>query len=195
MKPYPLFKPVKRALGLYVAVPLLLVAMAPAWALGGPVEDYEEGVKLYNDGDLNAGMVVLKKSAEAGYAPAQAYLGYLLDYAEFDDEAVLMYEAAAEQEHPAGECGLGEMYTKGEGVDKDGDMAIYWFTKAAEQGYVQAIQSLIGIYKNGAFGFDPDPSLVTYWTKKLEVIKKNEALEQEKKKAAGGAGEKDKKKN
>jgi len=191
VKPYLLFKPAKRALGLYVVIPLLLMVIAPVWAFGGPVEDYEKGVKLYNDGDLNAGMAVLKKSAEAGYAPAQAYLGYLLDYAEFDDEAVLMYEAAAEQENPAGECGLGEMYTKGEGVEKDGDMAIYWFTKAAEQGYVQAIQSLLGIYRKGAFGFDPDPNLVTYWTEKLEAIKKTEALQKEKKKAADS---KDKKK-
>jgi len=192
VKPYQLLKPAKRKLGLYVVVPVLLMVMAPVWALGGPVEDYEKGVELYNGGDLNAGMSALRKSAKAGYAPAQAYLGYLLDYAEFDDEAVLMYEAAAEQEHPAGEYGLGEMYTKGEGVEKDGDMAIYWFTKAAEQGHVQAIQSLIGIYKNGAFGFDPDPKQMTYWTEKLEAIKKTEAQGKEKKKSADDKNKKKK---
>lgn len=146
---------------------LLIVGMTPLLAFAGPEDDFKEGTRLYNRGDLIKGMELLKRAASAGHAPAQVSLGYILDYSEDNDGAVQMYEAAAEQGDPGGEFGLGHMYAKGEGVEKDGDMAIYWFTKAGEQGYLQAMRVLFTIYYDGAFGLDPDMEYADHWAEQM----------------------------
>ncbi len=44
---------------------------------------------------------------------------------------------------------LGIMYANGEGVPKDDTQAVYWFRKAAEQGYARGQYNLAGMYANG----------------------------------------------
>ncbi|MCV5403353.1 sel1 repeat family protein, partial [Escherichia coli] len=46
------------------------------------------------------------------------------------------------QGHAAAQSKLGWMYQNGLGVQSDTNMAIYWYNKAAEQGYAEALRQL-----------------------------------------------------
>jgi TPR repeat protein len=50
------------------------------------------------------------------------------------DEAVRLWEGAAEQGHANGQYNLGAMYKNGQGVDKNDKKSAEWLEKAAEQG-------------------------------------------------------------
>ena len=45
------------------------------------------------------------------------------------------YIMAAEKDHPRAQYLLGEAYETGRGLEKDCSRALYWYKKAAEQGY------------------------------------------------------------
>jgi len=47
---------------------------------------------------------------------------------------VYWYRKAAEQEYPVAQYNLGVRYDNGQGVPQDYKQAVYWFSKAAEQG-------------------------------------------------------------
>jgi TPR repeat protein len=56
-------------------------------------------------------------------------------------------------------------HTIGKGVLKDYKQAVYWYQKAADQGYAEA-QSILGVmYANGK-GVLKDLSKAKYWIKK-----------------------------
>jgi uncharacterized protein len=135
------------------AFALLLVWHAcAAWA--APEDDYRAGSAAYRAGDVVQAMALLKASADTGYAPAQSLLAYILDQAEFNDEAVAYYRKAAAQGDPDGEFGLGSMYAAGEGVERDPAEARKWITRAAERGHVSAIRLLALAYIKGELGID-----------------------------------------
>ena len=166
------------------ALILSLGLLFPGTVSADPKGDYEKGYDLYErKSDVASAIVYLKKSADAGYAPAQALLGYIYDQSEFDEEAVEMYRRAAEQGNAAGEFGLGQMYAKGEGIKKDYKKAIELITKAAEKGNLSAAKMLAAIYKTGDFGVTPDPSRAAFWASEVKAIEK-EIAEKEKKEAA-----------
>ena len=65
-----------------------------------------------------------------------------LSYAELiADDHKLLLKAAREGDVRAWEL-LGFMYQRGEGVEVDDILAVYWFTKAAEQGSAEALAFL-----------------------------------------------------
>lgn len=130
----------------------LLIAIPALPAVAGPKEDYQQGERSYRAGDVIGAMAQLKKSADAGYAPAQALLGEILDRAEFDEDAVEYYRKAAAQGDADGELGLGSMYAAGEGVKRDFGQALKLVTMAAEKGHARAINTLAQAYLNGDWG-------------------------------------------
>ncbi|MBI2311706.1 MAG: sel1 repeat family protein [Betaproteobacteria bacterium] len=130
----------------------LLIAVLTAPAVAGPKEDYEQGERSYRAGDVIGAMAQLKKSADAGHAPAQALLGEILDRAEFDEDAVELFRKAAEQGNADGELGLGLMYASGEGVKRDVAQAVKWVSSAAQKGHARAINTLAQAYLNGDWG-------------------------------------------
>jgi TPR repeat protein len=111
-------------------------------------------------------MTLYEKAAEAGSPEAQVRLAYLLDYAEDNEQAVLWYRAAADQEYPDGIAGLAGMYAKGEGVAKDSKRALELFEKAGEAGHAGSIRVLISAYEKGEFDVDKDASRAAYWRDK-----------------------------
>ena len=119
-----------------------------------PEDDFRVGSEAYRRGDVMQAMAMLKKSADAGHAPSQALLAYILDQAEFNDEAVAYYRKAAEQGDRDGEFGLGSMYAAGEGVKRDPAEARNWITRAAEKGHPNAINALAQAYISGDLGID-----------------------------------------
>ena len=98
------------------------------------------------DMDKEKGIVLIRRSAEQGYADAQFNLGLAYyrgegvsqDYT----QAVSWYRKAAEQGVAAAQYNLGVCYYKGEGVSQDYVQAVSWWCKAAEQGHSLAIEYL-----------------------------------------------------
>jgi TPR repeat protein len=133
-----------------VLASVLLLWAATAWA--APEDDYRDGAQAYRMGDVVQAMARLKKPADAGHAPSQALLAYILDKAEFNDEAIAYYRKAAAQGNADGEFGLGSMYASGEGVARDYAEARKWITRAAEKGNAGAINALAQAYLGGELG-------------------------------------------
>lgn len=133
---------------------LLWITAASCWALAAsaadPDAEMQAGLEAWQAGDMIGAMKHYHVAAEAGIALAQAKLGYIYDRSNDDDEAVRWYSAAAEQQHPDGEFGLGEMYSKGEGVDQDFDIAVEMYMRAAVGGHAQARRVLANAYEHGS---------------------------------------------
>ena len=147
-----------RQVGSMVTLAIRLIALLLLWQVGvawaAPEDDFRAGSQAYRSGDVVQAMALLKKSADAGHAPSQALLAYILDQAEFNDEAVDYYRKAAAQGDPEGEFGLGSMYAAGEGVKRDPAEARKWIARAAEKGHAAAINSLAQAYIKGELGLD-----------------------------------------
>jgi len=157
----------------HTRISLLLLALlglsVPILADDANIEaDVQAGIDAYDRGDLMAAMTHYGKAAEAGSALAQARLAWIHDLSEDNAAAVEWYRASADQGHPDGQYGLGEMYAKGEGVEKNPDEAVLWFTRAAENGHSQAQRALISAYKNGLLGLDTDLAKATMLQSKLD---------------------------
>ena len=135
------------------------------------VEDlYQAGLDAYNAGDLPGAMAKWRPAAEAGNAEAQAWLGYIHDQSEDNEEAVRYYRAAAEQGNVEGIAGLAEMYVKGEGVEKDFAEALKYFKRAGELGHGRSIRVLIYAFKDGGLGVEPDATELAYWQAKEAAL-------------------------
>jgi hypothetical protein len=131
-----------------------LVAGLPLAAAAGPQEDYEAGRKSYAQGDFAGAMVPLRRAADAGNAPAQALLAYVLDGAGEDAEAVKYYRMAAEQGDTDGEYGLARQLASGEGTAPDPRQAFELMGRAAAKGHKSAISALADAYIYGGLGLD-----------------------------------------
>ena len=155
---------------------MALALLSPAFAdQTGEQEDHlQTGLDAINEGDLPAAIRSLRIAADEGSAEAQTWLGYIFDYSEDDEEAVTYYRAAAEQGNTRGLAGLGEMYVKGEGVEKDLDEGRRYFIEAAELGHAGSIRALISAYERGGLGVEPDAGQAEYWKSRLAEL---EAIE------------------
>jgi uncharacterized protein len=137
---------------------LLLSAMFCAAAAASPQDDFESGRRAYQAGDVVAAMPILKRAAEAGHAPAQSLYAFILDKAEFDEEAVKYFRLAADQGNADGEYGLGTLYAAGEGVARDVKAAREWFERAATQDHGLAVLALSQAFLSKTLGFSGDPA-------------------------------------
>ena len=131
---------------------------------------YQTGLKAYNAGDLPDAMISWRAAAEAGSAEAQAWLGYILDQSESNEEAVSYYRASAEQGNVEGIAGLAELYSKGAGVEQDLAQALEYFKRAGELGHDRSIRVLIYAYRDGGFGVEPDATELAYWQAKEAAL-------------------------
>jgi uncharacterized protein len=154
----------------WLGLGVLALAFVAPFAVAGPEQDSELALKEFNRGDLVASMALWRKAANAGYAPAQVWLGDILDKSEEDKEAVEWYVKAAAQGSPAGEYGLGQMYIKGEGVKKDLVEARTHILRAAEKNYLPAIALMMEAYRAGGLGVTRDLSQADAWEAKLAAL-------------------------
>ena len=150
-----------------------IVCLAPAFifsmnVLAGPQEDYVAGRKAYLAGDVPGAMPALKRAADAGLAPAQSLYGYILDRAEYNEEAAMYFRRAAEQGDADGQYGLGVLHAAGEGVPRDPAAAREMFERAGNQGHVLATVALSQAFLGGTLGFKTDPADASglAWVKK-----------------------------
>jgi TPR repeat protein len=162
-------KQAKREMGRHwIGAAALCCALGAAMA--GPVQDSALAEREFARGDLSAAMALWKKAAEQGHAPAQARLGDILDKSEEDEEAVKWYRNAAAQGNAAGEFGLGQMYAKGEGLDKDLVQAQAHLLRAAQLDHPAAIGVLMQAYRNGGLGLARDPVQADAWEARLVAL-------------------------
>lgn len=147
----------------------LLAGIVPV-AMAGPQEDTEQAVKEFERGNLVGAMQLWRKAAEAGHAPAQVWLGEILDKSEEDEEAFTWYRKAADQGDAGGEFGLGQMYAKGEGVKQDNEKARAHILRAAEKNHLSAAIAMRDIYKNGTYGVAVDRTESEKWDAKVKEI-------------------------
>lgn len=151
----------------WLAASLLIPA---ALAAAGPKEDNEQAEKEFARGNLVVSLSLWRKAAEAGYAPAQAWLGDILDKSEEDEEAVSWFRKAAAQGDAHGEYGLGQMYAKGEGVKQDFEQARLYIGRAAGKDYLPAVVLMREMFKNGTMGMPPDPVKAAQWESKVQEL-------------------------
>jgi hypothetical protein len=140
-------------MGLILAV-VLAAAAAPARA--DAAAEYQKGFAAFRRDDLIEAMRRLGVAADAGYAPAQALLGYIMDLAEDNEEAAALYQKAAAQGDKDGEFGLANLYGVGEGVKKDEAKAVEYYTRAVDHGHLDAMLVLGQAYINGSLGLTAD---------------------------------------
>lgn len=117
----------------------------------------------FDRADVVDAMALYRQAAEAGHAPAQARLAYLLDNAESNEEAVSWYRRAAEQGDAAGRFGLAHMYAIGEGTTENPAEAVRLFTLAAQQGHARAIRVLAQAYEKGELGLEVNYAQAVSW--------------------------------
>ena len=60
------------------------------------------------------------------------------------------------------------MYFEGECAEKNGEEAVRWFTRAAEQGLAGSRMTLAMIYQEGTV-VEQNPELARYWLKQAET--------------------------
>lgn len=126
--------------------------------LAAPQDDYSAGRKAYLAGDVVSAMTPLKRAADAGYAPAQSLYGYILDKAEYNEEAAQYFRRAADQGDADGQYGLGILYASGEGVATDPAAARDWLERAGNQNHGLAVVALSQAFLGGRLGFKTDPA-------------------------------------
>jgi len=128
------------------------------------------GDKAFSRGDVAGAMQSYRKAAEAGYAPAQAKLGFILDQAEENKEAALWFAKAAAQGSADGRFGLGQLTLRGEGVPRDENRGIALLKEAAEGGSLLANLSLARTYEVGASGFSKSPAdALKHWRQAAQL--------------------------
>ena len=87
----------------------------------------------------------LKALAEQGSAVAQFSMGHLNDKMDFKED-FKWWEKAALQDHTEAQVNLGNMYRRGEGVEKNSQKAFDWLIKAAEKEHPIAQFNLCDMY-------------------------------------------------
>lgn len=97
--------------------------------------------------DYSQAITFYKEAAKKNYMKAQAELGLLNYNEQVYIEAFKYFSLAAEQGDVISQLYLGRMYEKrmyenGDGIIQDYSRALYWYTKAAEQGNKEAKESL-----------------------------------------------------
>ena len=146
-----------------LTVGVLLLLFWPSALLADARSDGERGIAEYRQGNLIEAMEWLRKSATAGYTPAQTTLAFILDAAEDDEAAFRWYQEAADKNDAEGLFGLGSMYAKGEGTEKDSARAGELIRQAAELEHLQAMRVYANALELGQLGFAADPGEAAAW--------------------------------
>ena len=141
----------------------LMAAIAVSAVKADARSDGERGIEEYRRGNLIEGMQLLEKSASEGYTPAQTTLAFILDAAEDDARAFHWYQQAAAVNDPDGLFGLGGMYAKGEGTEKNAKRAGELIEQAARLEHVQAMRVYAHALEYGQLEFSVQPPRAAEW--------------------------------
>jgi uncharacterized protein len=152
-----------KGISLVLAASFFLLVNHASPALADAKTDGDKGIAEFEKGNLMESMILLEKSAEEGYVPAQVTLAYILDSSERNDEAFKWYQKAADANDPAGLFGLGTMYAKGEGTTADPVKAGQLIERSARQVHMPAMRAYAHALEYGRLGFERDVSAAVEW--------------------------------
>ena len=112
-----------------------------------------------------------EKAAKTGDSYAQADLGAYYSDLQVPNMflSAYYYEQSAQQGNPIGQMGLACRYLYGEGKDQNSVLAITWMEKAAQQGYLEAMEYLGGLYGTGGNGVQINYEKAAYWFKTASI--------------------------
>lgn len=156
-------------------------------ARGGEAEAQLELGKVFLTGrgriaaDRRRAMYWFKKAGGQGNAEACFQLAGMYEHGIDDDrpdmpEALAMYRLAAERGHVGAAARLGELCSRGDGVEQDKAEAAVWYRKAAEQGHAEA-QYNLGIMLHTGDGLPQDKTQGIQWLRKAAAQGYTEAQE------------------
>ena len=148
---------------------LLALMIAPALA-AEPAALMDKGDAAYRLGDLASAMQWYREAAQAGFAPAQAKLAFVLDYSGQNEEATAWFAKAAEQGNAEGQFGLARMLAAGAGIARDPAQALRWMKAAADQDFPPALSGLALWLEGGLKGIAADAKgAARYWHRAAEL--------------------------
>jgi hypothetical protein len=103
---------------------------------------------------------VISPKAPPGFAEgfAAAQRGDYLD-------ALVFWQPLATLGYAPAQHNIALMYQRGLGVPAKADIAVNWFTKAAQSGYVQSMNQLAAWFETGGYGMAPDKQRSLEWYK------------------------------
>lgn len=131
---------------------VLAQCLGATLACAAPADEHARGLQAYQRGDVVGAMRALRPAAAAGHAPSQVLLAFILDRADFPDEAAGLYRQAAAQDDPEGLAGYANLLLTGRGIAKDEKRALEHFSKAAALGHALAIQVVADAHLKGQMG-------------------------------------------
>lgn len=136
-----------------------IVGFCWAWgvaATAAPADDHDGALRALHRGDVVGALRIARPAAEAGHAPSQALLGFLLERSGADVEALPWYRRAADGGDRDGHFGLGNLLLAGRGIAKDEKQAFVHFSKAAASGHAAAIDLVAAAWIGARWGADPE---------------------------------------
>lgn len=124
----------------------------------------QAGEKNAKAGQKKENVEWLELGARQGDADAAVSLGMMAETGRGGavrdfQRAARLYQIAADAGNVQGQALLGKLYANGDGVDQDTEKAVFWLTKAAEAGYVEAQRKLASVY----IGLRPDAVQAYAW--------------------------------
>src|SRR5262249_15266834 len=107
---------------------------------------YQLGRAYWKARNFREAIPWFRQAAQGGYAPAEAFLGYMSQFGEGNPQnyrdAISWYTKAANHGFAPAQNNLGMIYENGLGVSKNLEAAIAWYRRAAAQGHVEAQANL-----------------------------------------------------
>jgi TPR repeat protein len=119
---------------------------------------YNLGTVFYTLGNLKAAIQSFQRALELQHHFPDAHyrLALVLKLAHRDQESAQSMEEAARGGLPQAQYFLGNAYRTGQGVEKKGAQAVYWWTKAVELGYEPAAASLSQLRRQALSSTQPE---------------------------------------
>jgi TPR repeat protein len=128
---------------------------------------YDDAMTLYDNKNYKAALNEFEPLAYIGNRKAQNMTGYMYHHGEGVkkdfNKATKFYGMAAENGAALSQYNLGVLYND---RLKNGKLALYWFTKAEQNGDKDSARHLMYLYIDGDIGVDKDLSKAKYWAQK-----------------------------
>jgi hypothetical protein len=149
---------------------LTLMLLSPV-AFADTAGDVAKAEEAMTREDLREAAKFYRQAAEQNYLPAQVSLGQLMHDTQEYEEASGWFIMAALQGDAAGAFNLGQMYSAGEGVEKNSEKALYWVKFAANKNHLPAVEVMAMAYKNGDLGLPIDLDQAKNWESRLPALR------------------------
>lgn len=148
------------------AQPAVAEPAAPLPPVVTPVTQYQDGMRLLEEGNIREAVTLIQNSADDGLAMAQYRMSKLYERGQGVPRDLTQSrqwtELAAENGNVKAMHDLAVFFAEGEGGPQSYAGAAQWFRSAAEYGLVDSQYNLGVLYEQG-LGVTADPAEALYW--------------------------------